>query len=126
MSYDLMVFEGEKAPRPKSGFMKWYERQVEWEEDHDYRSVKVCSPSLQSWFLAMKEDFPPMNGEFSPDPDQLEDFESRTADYSFGWEMIYAGFAWSAAGEACALAKSLARQYGLGFFDPGSGELLFP
>ena len=95
--------------------MKWYERQVEWEEDHDYRSVKVCSPLLQSWFLAMKEDFPPMNGEFSPEPDQLEDFE-----------MIYAGFAWSAAGESCALAKSLAHQFGLGFFDPGSGELLFP
>ena len=105
--------------------MKWYERQVEWEEDHDYRSVKVCSPLLQSWFLAMKEDFPPMNGEFSPEPDQLEDFESRTADYSFGREMIYAGFAWSAAGESCALAKSLAHQFGLGFLTLAAESFCF-
>lgn len=125
MSYDLMVFDGAKAPENKKEFMRWYERQVEWNEDHDYSSPEVCPPALTRWFLAVKESFPPMNGEFAPDPDAFERFEDQTADYSFGREMIYAGFAWSAAEEARALAKKLAARYGLGFFDASSGELLF-
>ena len=40
MSYDLMVFEKTKVPNKKTEFMKWYEEQVEWKEDHNYDSIE--------------------------------------------------------------------------------------
>ena len=43
MSYDLMVFEKTKAPAVKKDFMAWYERQAEWNEEHDYTTIGVSS-----------------------------------------------------------------------------------
>ena len=57
MSYDLMVFERTKAPTTKKEFMAWYEKQTEWEEEHDYQTISVSSPALQNWFMEMKEKF---------------------------------------------------------------------
>ena len=54
MSYDLMVFEETKAPATKKEFMEWYEKQIEWEEEHDYQTINVSSPALQNWFMEMK------------------------------------------------------------------------
>lgn len=127
MSYDLMVFEKTEAPNIKPAFMKWYEQQVSWGEDHNYDSISVSSPALRAWFMEMRESFPPMNGEFSLEPDEWDDFESRSGDYSIGRHMIYAGFAWSVAEQAHDLALKLARKHDLGFFDAGgSGEIVFP
>lgn len=130
MSYDLMVFEISKAPAAKKEFMAWYEKQVEWDEEHDYQSVGVASPALQSWFLEMKDTFPPMNGDGSLDADILEKDESlasRMTDYSIGREMIYAAFAWSAAEEAYQQMRFLAQKHKVGFFDvSGEGEIILP
>ena len=76
MSYDLMVFEKTKAPRTKKEFMEWYEKQTEWGEDHDYQTIGVASPALQSWFMEMKETFPPMNGESAPSDEAIETDEN--------------------------------------------------
>ncbi len=62
MSYDLMAFEKTKAPNNKTEFMKWYEEQVQWKEDHGYDSIGVTSANLKSWFMDMIKIFPPMNG----------------------------------------------------------------
>lgn len=127
MSYNLMVFEEDRAPKTKDEFMQWFRRQTEWGEEHDYDSIDVSGPALKAWFMEMKDHFPPMNGTFAPDPDEFEDFDSRTGDYSIGREMIYAGFAWSAAKEAHDLACQLAKKHGLGFFDAeGDGKIIFP
>lgn len=131
MSYDLMVFEKTKAPRTKGEFMAWYEEQTQWGEDHDYQTIGVSSPALQNWFMEMKETFPPMNGEYAPAPDLLEedeDLEARLVDYCIGRDMIYAAFAWSAAEEAYELAKSLAQKHGVGFFDVSvdDGDIILP
>ena len=48
MSYDLMAFEIFKAPKDKEEFFKWYDKQSEWEEDHDYDDINCLlytSPS---------------------------------------------------------------------------------
>ena len=85
MSYDLMVFERTKAPTTKKEFMAWYEKQMEWEEEHDYQTISVSSPALQNWFMEMKEKFPPMNGEYAPNDDALDDDENlelHMVDYS--------------------------------------------
>ena len=124
MSYDLMVFEKTKAPKTKKEFLAWYEKQAEWEEEHDYQTISVSSPALQNWFMEMKETFPPMNGEYAPAPDLLdedENLERHTVDYCIGRDVIYAAFSWSTANEAYELVRKLAPKYDVGFFD-ASGD----
>lgn len=131
MSYDLMVFEKAKAPTTKKEFMAWYEKQTEWEEEHDYQTISVSSPALQNWFMEMKEKFPPMNGEYAPDFDLLdedEELERHTVDYCIGYDVIYAAFSWSVADEAYELTRSLAQKHKVGFFDVSGddGDIILP
>ena len=131
MSYDLMVFEKTKAPTTKRGFMAWYEKQVEWNEEHDHKTISVSSPALQNWFMEMKDTFPPMDGEYAPDPDLLdedENLESHTVDYCIGRDVIYVAFAWSVADEAYKLMRSLAQKHNVGFFDVSTdnGDIILP
>ena len=131
MSYDLMVFEKSKAPTSKKEFILWYEKQVEWSEEHDYKTISVSSPALQNWFMEMKDTFPPMDGEYAPDPDLLdedENLESHTVDYCIGRDVIYVAFAWSVADEAYKLMRSLAQKHNVGFFDVSTdnGDIILP
>lgn len=131
MSYDLMVFEKTKAPKTREEFMKWYEKQTMWEEEHNYQSVNVTSPALKEFFLEMIKTFPPMNGEFAPDDNAFlenENLESRLTDYSIGYDVIYAGFAWSVAEEAYGIMRELAEKHKVGFFDVSgsSGDIILP
>ncbi len=131
MSYDLMVFEKTKAPAAKKDFMAWYEKQVEWGEEHDYQTIGVSSPALQNWFMEMKETFPPMNGEYAPSPELLdedENLESHVVDYSIGQEVIYAAFSWSVADQAYELMRTLAQKHNVGFFDVSAddGDIILP
>lgn len=130
MSYDLMVFEKTKAPKEKQEFMEWYDRQTMWEENHDYQSVSVTSPALKNFYMELKETFPPMNGEFAPDDDTLSEngeLENYLADYSIGYDVIYASFGWTVAKEAYGKMRELAEKHGVGFFDvSGNGQIIFP
>ncbi|KNY26912.1 hypothetical protein [Pseudobacteroides cellulosolvens] len=126
-----MVFEKTKAPRTKAEFMKWYEIQIEWSEDHDYQSPSVSSSALQNWYQSMKRIFPPMNGIDAPSDDELEEneeLENRLTDYCIGRDVIYAAFSWSLAKEAYEKMKQLAKQHGVGFFDVSSndGDIILP
>lgn len=128
MSYDLMVFEKTKAPGTKKEFIAWFNRQVEWGEDHDYQTVSVASPALQSWFMEMKDTFPPMNGEYTPDDEHYDEVESYVTDYSIGRDVIYAAFAWSVSVEAYKLMRSLAQKHVVGFYDVSGdyGDIILP
>ncbi len=129
MSYDLLVFEKTQAPATKKEFMEWYEKQTKWEEEHDYQSIAVSSSALQNWFMEMKDKFPPMNGEFAPNDDDIDEYlESHMADYSIGHDMIYASFSWSVAEEAYEMVRILAQKHGVGFFDVSAdeGDIILP
>ena len=131
MSYDLMVFEKSKAPKTRKEFLAWFEKQTEWEEEHDYQTISVSSPALQNWFLEMKETFPPLNGEYAPDIELIaenEDLDSHTVDYSIGKEIIYAAFSWSTEEEAYGLTRKLAQKHDVGFFDVSGneGDIILP
>jgi len=128
MSYDLMVFEKTKAPKTKKEFLVWFEKQIEWGEDHDYQTIRVSSLALQNWFMEMKDTFPPMNGEYAPAPECYdEDLDIHTVDYSIGKEIIYVAFAWSVAEEAYELTRKLAQKHDVGFFDvSGNGDIILP
>ncbi len=133
MSYDLMVFEKTKAPVTRNEFIAWYEKQTEWSEDHDYQNISVSSPSLKNWFMEMIKTFPPMNGEYYPNLDPLDEKEAEKlelhlVDYSIGHDMIYASFSWSVAQEAYEHMRKLAVKYDVGFFDVSeeNGDVIFP
>lgn len=130
MSYDLMVFEKNKAPRERETFMEWYENQTEWSEDHSYEDPAVSSLALQEFFMKMKEVFPPMNGAYSPSDQELlekPELENLLTDYCIGRDVIYMAFAWSEADHAYDVVKRTAAACKVGFFDAsGDGSLVFP
>lgn len=124
MSYDLMVFDLDNAPRDHALFMQWYDQQTEWTEDHGYEDPAVSAPALQSWYQEMIHKFPPQNGPYAS-----EDVDNpRITDYCVGREVIYAAFAWSCAEEAYPVMKLLARKHNVGFFDASGhdAEIIFP
>ncbi|MGE7694459.1 hypothetical protein ACQKNC_10100 [Lysinibacillus sp. NPDC094177] len=126
MSYDLMVFDKEQTPNNKETFLQWYDEQTKWAEPHDYATISVTTPALQKWYQDMVEHFPNMNlvDEELLDEDEDDVIESRLAEYSIGYAMIYTAFAWSVTDEAYSTMKELAKKHGVGFFDvSGEGEI---
>jgi hypothetical protein len=43
MSYDLMVFEPEAAPKEHDRFLEWYGVQTKWSEGHSYGDPAITS-----------------------------------------------------------------------------------
>lgn len=124
MSYDLMVFDCDAAPRDRSAFLNWYENLTQWAEGLDYNDPNTCTQALRAWFDEMIITFPPMNG-----PLASEDYDdSRVSDYCIANEAIYVAFAWSVADEAYSKMRQLAAKHEVGFFDVSSnnGEIFFP
>ena len=118
MSYDLMVFDPEGAPRSRDEFMDWFRDQTEWKEKHSYDDPAVCTPELRAWFHEMIAKYPALNGPF-----RSEDFDDpKTTDYSVGRSVIYAAFAWSEEAEAHETMYELAKKHQIGFFDVSSEE----
>ena len=113
MSYDLMVFDPDHAPRDRAGFLEWYEAQSEWAEEHAYDDPAVSTPRLRAWFFDAIRTFPAMNGPHATDDDD----DSALTDYCVGTHVIYAGYAWSVAERARDLAFDLAGKHGLGLFE---------
>ncbi|WP_396270285.1 hypothetical protein [Ideonella sp.] len=118
MSYDLMVFALEQAPKEREGFLEWYDEQSEWEEEHSYDNPEVSTPALRAWFMEMIQSYPAMNGPFSSV--SLPADESTVTDYSVGQSVIYAAFAWSKAEQAYDAMFKLAAKHGVGFFNASS------
>jgi len=127
MSYDLMVFTSDAAPRERSEFMKWFQHQTSWTEEHSYDDPAVSSDNLKRWFIEMIETYPSMNGPYAKDIDEDEDNYFIT-DYSIGKDVIYAAFSWSLAEQAYEKMKTLAEKHQVGFFDVSAneGDILVP
>lgn len=125
MSYDLMVFKKEAAPKYRTDFMKWYDHQTTWTENHGYDDPKNTALELSNWYIEMIKTFPDMNGNDIEDEDLEGAYES---DYCIGKDVIYVAFAWSVAEEAYNKMNELAAKHGVGFFDVSSeeGAILFP
>jgi len=117
MSYDLMVFEEQDAPKEHAEFMRWFQKQAEWSEDHSYEDPKVSSIALQSWYREMIEEFPPLNG-----PNASDDIDNpKLTDHCIGKSVIYSAFSWECAEEAYKSMRTLAQKHKVGFFD-ASGD----
>lgn len=114
MSYDLMVFAPEAAPRKRPAFLDWYEAQTEWPEDHGYDDPALAAPALQAFYAELSEAFPPVSG------DAAEEMESG-ADYTIARDLIYISFLdWDKIDQAHETVYRLAAKHALGFFDVSS------
>lgn len=129
MSYDLVAFEISKAPKDKKEFMEWYDKQSEWEENHNYDNISVSSEKLQAFYKEMIKTFPPMNGKDAPSDEEFEnnlELEDYLADYCIGYDVIYIAFSWSKTEETYNLMKKLCEKYQVGFFDvSGDGDIFY-
>lgn len=127
MSYDIMVFAPEKAPKSKHEFMEWFKQQTEWAEEHEYDDPKVSTTELKNWFEDMIKKFPMLNGPYAPkNIDDLIDNDEIT-DYSIGENLIYGAFGYSVAEHAFETMFQLAEKHQVGFYDPSSeSEIFFP
>src|SRR5438270_8753671 len=97
MSYDLMVFEPEAAPKSHEAFMNWYSELTQW-NDGPYNNPTRPSARLRAWLEEMQSKFPDIN---TPEAESfLEGDEALLGDYSIGQQFVYAGFAWSKAADA--------------------------
>jgi hypothetical protein len=126
MSYDLLVFAADRAPKEREEFISWWHEQAQWAEDHEYDDPKVSTPELRAWFMEMIQTYPAMNGPFAVD--ELPEDDAVVTDYSVGKEVIYAAFAWSKAEVAYEAVFALAGKHGVGFFNASSeqGEVWLP
>lgn len=127
MSYDLCVFNRKKAPKKKEKFAQWYEKITCWEGDSSYDDASVASKNLQKWYEFMLQRFPAMNG---PDSERsierfakvnemdVDEAIDHCADYAIDKDLIYVAFGYSQSFDAFRLGIAMARELGLGFYDP--------
>jgi hypothetical protein len=118
MSYDLLVFAADRAPRNREAFLEWWFQTAEWSENHSYDDPQISTPELRAWFMEMIQTFPALNGPFSSQ--NLPEDEASATEYCFGITAIYACFAWSKAEPAYEHTFRLAGKHQLGFFDASS------
>jgi hypothetical protein len=115
MSYYLMVFEPEAAPRDHQNFLDWYGVQTKWSEHHSYGDPAVTSARLRAWYQEIRQQFPPLNG-VDAEKELPEDEDSAT-DYSIGKHIISAAFACSKVDVAYKTVFELAAKHQVGFFN---------
>jgi hypothetical protein len=81
VSYDLMVFEPEAAPKDHDAFMEWCVNLTKW-NDGRYDDPARTSARLRAWVQEMRRMFPDMN---TPEAEiHLQDDDSVLADYTIG------------------------------------------
>ncbi len=122
MSFDLAVFSPDAAPRDREAFMTWYHEQMKWAGPKDYGDPSSLNPDLLSFFTAMVEEFPAMNGPLAKRVPDDEDPVPRTTDYCGADAFLYMAFAWSVAEDAYEFVRETARATGVGFFDASDDE----
>lgn len=145
MSYDLLVFDPNIAPRDRDEFMTWYGNITKWEEDRDYNSPDGMTGNLPKFFDRIREEFPPMNDPFAYDFDESPTLpvkekpqgflqkifgqkkavepekptfnEALVTDYTLAESAIYMAFAWSVSDQAFNRVVNAALSSEVGFFD---------
>jgi hypothetical protein len=118
MSYDLMVFQPDAAPKDRPAFLAWYDKLTEWSEPHDYDDPQFTTAALRAWYRDMIRVFPAMNG---PDADPNFDGDTITG-YTCASQAIYADFRWSRVEMAYDHVLTLARQHRVGFYDVSADD----
>ena len=126
MGYNIAIIDHPQRFSNSREFLAWYDSRHERPMQHE--DHMLASPSLQQWFLKMKDKVRPLNGEFAPPDDELGNGEFPEAEYVFSEDMIYVELGWTDYEKTRALAFNLAKEFHLAYFDisgniSGSQEL---
>ena len=81
-----MVFRPDIAPQTRPEFIKWYQDQTQWSEEHSYDDPSVTTDNLKNWFIEIIATYPAMNGPYAKEEDEDNDF---VTDYSIGHNVIF-------------------------------------
>lgn len=150
MSYDLLVFDPEVAPRDRVEFQAWFVGLGVSTNGRNAPTPEEAAGKLGAFYDRLRRHYPPMNGPDAPPlmppapapkpgllarllglktaapPTPAPFKEAFLTDYSFLPGAIYLGFAWSIAAEAYSDVVSAAIATGLGLYDisgPGGAVL---
>lgn len=115
MSYDLMVFRKEAAPKDRDAFLHWYDKQIDLVDNHC--ESEQGAVELVQWYQEISVLFPPINCPCANAYTSL-----YCAKYSIGKDVIHVVFSWKVADQAHSKVIELAKKYGLGFFDVSSPQ----
>lgn len=61
MSYDVMLFDANSAPRERAVFDSWFNTLTQWEGDLDYNDYTHATPALQSFYKELIKSYPSVN-----------------------------------------------------------------
>lgn len=130
MSFDVMLFDANCAPRERHVFDSWFNTLTKWEGEIDYNDVRNTTPALQSFYRDLIKSYPSLNGPDAPCSEMLAsdpEMENRLTDYSIAPQLIYAAFAWSQAKLADKLIHDLAAKHGVGIYHVSTDNaVIFP
>jgi hypothetical protein len=124
MSYDLMVFNPEAAPKTHQAFLDWFTDAMEAGDGICFMDPAVATAPLRDWYADMVEIFPNLNGPGASE--ELPEDEATASDYSIGKDAIYVCFAWSKTEQAYSACFELAEKHQVGFFNAQSSEVWLP
>ena len=119
MSFDLMVFDADIAPKDKKGFREWFEQEAGEQGPESSDLPEICkNDAFRAFYEQMAEVFTPFNG---PDAVHLPENASqlrilRTGEYSFRRHSAYMCFGWPAQDFARAACSTFSKELGLGFY----------
>ena len=129
MSYDLMVFDPNAAPRERDAFLEWYQHSPFESQTQIFNDPNGCSSELRNWYMAIVKEFPDYNGD-DFDDERIDEVGDLAAGYAIGPSAIYVDFRWTVGGQAYDAVRRLAVEHGVGFYDvsgdEGDGEIYFP
>lgn len=100
MSFDLVVFQPDAAPKDAAGFLAWYQQLRA-------AAPREAGPALRSWRREMEERGGPFSAHMTRDS-------------------ICASFGWDMSTEVFETAFELAGQHEVGLFDPQAGTRWLP
>lgn len=122
MSIDLVIFDPLKVNyKDQRHFAQWLDALFEVEESTDVNDPSIASAPLQSWFHAMRVDFPALNGPFRVLGDNPQHL-----DYCFSPAAVDVSYWLSNYEKAAEKTWAEAVRFGLGLFDPQSGVVFAP
>ena len=148
MSFDLMVFDPDHAPRERAAFMEWFRDITRWEDKLTVDIPDGLSGNLPAFYRQITKSFPDING---PEARAYFDFvqppppgffarlfgakpvsrpeldESRLVECTFHANAIYLSFTSSLNGDAGFTCSDVANDTGVGLFNvsAGNGQIFY-
>lgn len=116
MSYDLVIFQAEGAPRDQASFETWCFEMMEDAGERDDFLAAPATAAMAAFFTELSNQFPVAG----PNADT-----EAAAAYEFQANYMSIHFQWAVSSAASQRSLELAQKHGLGLYDL-KGAVIFP